>query len=151
MKSGAAFQAGGARPRENREPPVAARGRKVAGRRENAMSDKSLVPGSRESYRGMVPAKQPNKSETSLAEAVEGRLRTKDNTRETDPCRAPSRESRSGGPPSRLGRGCAALCHAGTFLVEARQSSVADCVVPGGSGANGERDWPGQAIGSEQR
>lgn len=57
------------------------------------MSDKSLVHGSGESYSGIVPAKQPNKSERSPAEAVEGRPLTKENTQEPNPCRTPSRES----------------------------------------------------------
>src|SRR5713226_10764550 len=82
-----------------REPgdPVAARGRKVAGRRENAMSDKSLAHGSGESYSGVVPAKQPNKSEPSPAEVVEGRPLTKENTPESNPRRTPSRGSGTSG------------------------------------------------------
>ena len=57
------------------------------------MSDKSLVYDRRESYGGIVPAKQPNKSEQSLAEAVEGRLPAKENTPRPNPYRTPSRES----------------------------------------------------------
>ena len=61
------------------------------------MSGKSLMPGDGESYRGIVPAKQPNKSEPSPAEAVEGRPLTKENTPPPNPCRTPRRESgRSG-------------------------------------------------------
>ena len=78
--------------RENREtslPPVC----KTAGRRENAMSGKSLVNGGEESYRGVVPAKQPNKGEMSPAEVVEERPRTEENTQEPDLCRTPGRES----------------------------------------------------------
>jgi len=43
-----------------REPgdPAAARSRKAAGRRENAMSDKSLMHGGGESYSGIVCAEQ---------------------------------------------------------------------------------------------
>ena len=37
------------------------------------MSDKSFMHGSGESYSGVVPAKQPNQSERSPAEAAEGR------------------------------------------------------------------------------
>ncbi|MGH9446862.1 MAG: hypothetical protein ACRD3O_14185, partial [Terriglobia bacterium] len=46
-----------------REPggPVAARRAATAGRRENAMSGKSLMHGPGESYRSIVPTKQPNK------------------------------------------------------------------------------------------
>src|SRR5947209_12148844 len=57
------------------------------------MSHKSLVNEGGESYRGVVPAKQPNKSERSPAEVVEGRPLTKENTQEPNPCRTPSRES----------------------------------------------------------
>ena len=57
------------------------------------MSDKSLVHGSGESYSGVVPAKQPNKSGRPPAEAVEGRPLTKENTQQPNPYRTPSRES----------------------------------------------------------
>src|SRR6266702_8386476 len=81
-----------------REPgdPVAAR-RKCAGREERAMSHKSSMHGGGESYSGIVPAKQPNKSGQPPAEAVEGRPLTKENTPEPNSYRTPSRESgRSG-------------------------------------------------------
>ena len=57
-----------------REPgdPVVAR-EQSAGRRENAMSDKSFMHGGGESYSGIVPAKQPNKSEPSPAEVCGGK------------------------------------------------------------------------------
>jgi hypothetical protein len=76
-----------------REPggPVAAC-RKWAGRRENAMSGKSLMHGDGESYCGIVPAKQPNKSEETPAEVVEGRPQAKENTRQSNPGRTQSRE-----------------------------------------------------------
>ena len=57
------------------------------------MSGKSLVNGGEESYSGVVPVKQPNKSEQSPAEVVEGRPLTKENTQEPDLCRTPSREN----------------------------------------------------------
>jgi RNA-directed DNA polymerase len=78
-----------------REPgdPVAARERYGAGRGENAMSDKSPMHGSGESYSGVVLAKQPNKSGQPPAEVVEGRPLTKENTPEPNPHRTPSRES----------------------------------------------------------
>ena len=57
------------------------------------MSDKSFMHGSGESYSGVVPAKQPNQSERSPAEAVEGRPLAKENTQEPNPCRTPSRKS----------------------------------------------------------
>ena len=57
------------------------------------MSGKSLMHGGGESYSGIVPTKQPNKSESSPAEAVEGRPLTKENTQQPNPCRTPSRES----------------------------------------------------------
>ena len=56
------------------------------------MSDKSLMHDSGESYRGIVPTKQPNKGGEPSAEAVEGRPLTKENTREPNPYRTPSRE-----------------------------------------------------------
>ena len=61
--------------RENPSPPV-----QSAGRRENAMSGKSFTNGGGESYSGVVPTKQPNKSETSPAEAAEERPLAKENT-----------------------------------------------------------------------
>ena len=42
------------------------------------MSYKSHMHGGRESYSGVVPAKQPNKSGRPPAEAVEGRPLTKE-------------------------------------------------------------------------
>ena len=57
------------------------------------MSHKSLMHGGGESYCGAVPAKQPNKSEGSPAEVVEGRPQTKENTQEPNPHRTPSRAS----------------------------------------------------------
>ena len=57
------------------------------------MSDKSLMNGNGESYCGIVPTKQPNKSEKSPAEVVEGRPQTKENTPESNPNRTPRRES----------------------------------------------------------
>lgn len=57
------------------------------------MSGESHTHGGEESYCGVVPAKQPNKSEKSPAEVAEGRTQTKENTQESNPCRTPSRES----------------------------------------------------------
>lgn len=57
------------------------------------MSEKSLMHGSGESYSGIVPTKQPNKSGQPPAEAVEGRPLTKENTQQPNSCRTPSRES----------------------------------------------------------
>jgi hypothetical protein len=57
------------------------------------MSGKSFMNGGGESYCGVVPTKQPNKSETSPAEDAEGRLQAKENTQEPNSCRTPSRES----------------------------------------------------------
>ena len=57
------------------------------------MSDESLAYGRGESYSGIVPAKQPNKSGPPRAEVVEGRPLTKENTQEPNPCRTPSRGS----------------------------------------------------------
>ena len=57
------------------------------------MSGKSLMDGSGESYSGVVPTKQPNKSEPTLAEVVEERPLTKENTPEPNPYRTQNRES----------------------------------------------------------
>ena len=61
------------------------------------MSGNSLVNAGGESYCGIVPTKQPNKSDESPAEAVEGRPQTKENTRQPNLGRTPSRESRPTG------------------------------------------------------
>ena len=61
------------------------------------MSGKSLMNGDGESYCGIVPMKQPNKSAKSPAEVVEGRPQTKENTREPNLGRTPSRETRPSG------------------------------------------------------
>src|SRR6266568_2645590 len=62
-----------------REPgdPVAARGRKAAGRVEKAMSHKSTVHGGGESSDRIVPAKSANKGRGLSAEQVEGRRSAK--------------------------------------------------------------------------
>ena len=57
------------------------------------MSDKSHAHGGGESYSGVVPVKQPNKSEPSPAEVAEGRPLTKENMQQPNPYRTPSRES----------------------------------------------------------
>ena len=61
------------------------------------MSDKTHMHGGGESYSGVVPTKQPNKSEPSPAEdpegTPEGKLLTKENTRQPNPHRTPSWES----------------------------------------------------------
>jgi hypothetical protein len=81
--------------------PVAAR-RQLAGRGEKAMSHKSLMHGGGESYSGVVPTKEPNKSGRPPAEdpegAPEGRPLTKENTLESNPSRTPSRVSGTAGP-----------------------------------------------------
>jgi RNA-directed DNA polymerase len=57
------------------------------------MSGKSLMHGGEESYCGVVPTKQPNKSERSPAEVAEGRQQTKENTQQPNSHRTRSRES----------------------------------------------------------
>src|ERR1700676_2573396 len=57
------------------------------------MSHKTSMHGSGESYSGIVPTKQPNKSGQPPAEAVEGRPLTKENTPEPNSHRTPCRES----------------------------------------------------------
>ena len=49
--------------------------------------------GSGESYRGVVPAKRSNEGLGGPQEIVEGRLLTKENARQGNPLRTPSRES----------------------------------------------------------
>ena len=49
------------------------------------MSDKTHMHGDGESYSGIVPAKQPNKSGEPPAEAVEGRPLTKENMDQAQP------------------------------------------------------------------
>ena len=61
------------------------------------MSGKSFTNGSGESYCDVVPTKQPNKSDSSPAEVVEGRSQTKENTQQPNLGRTPSRESRPSG------------------------------------------------------
>jgi group II intron reverse transcriptase/maturase len=63
------------------------------GRRENAMSGKSLVYGGGESNSGIVLRKQPNGSERSPEEVAEGRPLTEENARQPNLCRTRSRES----------------------------------------------------------
>jgi len=57
------------------------------------MSDESHMHGGGESYSGVIPTKQPNKSGKPPAEVAEGRPLTKENTPEPNPYRTPSRES----------------------------------------------------------
>jgi RNA-directed DNA polymerase len=56
------------------------------------MSHKSSAHDGGESYSGIVLTKQPNQSEESPAEVVEGRPLTKENTLQPNPYRTPSRE-----------------------------------------------------------
>ena len=58
--------------------PVTVRGRKAADRWEKAMSYKAHMYGGGESYSGVIPAKQPNKSGRPPAEVVEGRPLTEE-------------------------------------------------------------------------
>jgi len=57
------------------------------------MSSKSHMHGSGESYSGVGLTKHPNKSGRPLAEGVEGRPLTKENTGQPNSCRTQSRES----------------------------------------------------------
>src|SRR5215510_1000553 len=61
------------------------------------MSHKAHMYGGGESYSGVLPAKQPNKSGRPPAEAVEERPLTKENTDQPNPGRTQSRESGSNG------------------------------------------------------
>ena len=57
------------------------------------MSDKTTMHGGEESYSGVVPANQPNKSGKPQAEVVEERPLAKENTEQSNQCRTQSRES----------------------------------------------------------
>lgn len=61
------------------------------------MSSESHMHGSGESNSGVVLTKHPNKSGRPLAEGVEGRPLTKENTDQPNSCRTQSRESGSSG------------------------------------------------------
>ena len=61
------------------------------------MSDKTTMHGGGESYSGVVPAKQPNKSGKPLAEGVEERPLAKENTEQSNPGRTQSRGSGTSG------------------------------------------------------
>jgi hypothetical protein len=61
------------------------------------MSGKPLMHGGGESYCGILPMKQPNKSDQTPAEAVEERPKTKENTQQPNLGRTPSRENRQSG------------------------------------------------------
>ena len=63
---------------QGRQQRVARQRECGAGRRENAMSDKTLTHGGGESYGGIVPTKQPNKSGRPPAEVAEGRRSAKE-------------------------------------------------------------------------
>jgi hypothetical protein len=82
-----------------REPrdPVAIRSREAADRRGKAMSDKTHMHGSGESYSAIVPAKRPNEGRGGPQEVVEGRALTEENTEQSNPNRTPSRGNGSSG------------------------------------------------------
>ena len=72
-----------------REPrgPVVIRGQEGADRWEKAMSYKTHMYGSGESYNGIVPAKRSNEGRGGPKEIVEGRLLTKENMDVPNPYR----------------------------------------------------------------
>ena len=102
---------------------MAARREDAAGRRENAMSGKSLMHGPGESYHGIVPTKHPNKGGEPPAEGAEGRPWTKENTPQSNPLRTPSRES---GPS-----GLECVRQAGAKWVTAVPTATASLPTPG--------------------
>ena len=57
------------------------------------MSSNTSMHDSRESYSGVVPAKQPNNTSSLVAEDVEGRPLTKENAEQSNPRRAQDRKS----------------------------------------------------------
>ncbi len=78
---------------ENRETPLPSAARKVADRREKAMSHKSHKHGSGESYSGILPVKRSNEGQGGPKEIVEERPLAKENMEEHNPYRTQSRES----------------------------------------------------------
>jgi hypothetical protein len=82
-----------------REPgeSVAAWCGEAAGRWVNAMSDKTYMHDSGESYDGVRPAKRPNKSGRPPAEAVEERPPTRENAGQPNPYWTPSQEAGQAG------------------------------------------------------
>jgi len=106
------------------------------------MSGKSFTNGGGESYSGVVPAKQPNKSELTLAEAVEGRPLAKENTQEPNSCRTPGRESeptglervREAAKKEKKQRFTALLHHVNTDLLRDSYRSLKKQAAPGADG-----------------
>jgi len=80
-----------------REPrgPMVARTPTGEGRQEKAMNDNPYVHGHGESDRSIVPSKSRNKGGRPLADGVEGRERTKENTVESNPHRTQRRANGS--------------------------------------------------------
>jgi hypothetical protein len=76
------------------------RSRGAADRWEKAMSHKTHMNGDGESYNSVIPTKQPNEGRGGPKEVVEGRLLTRENADQLNPCRTQSRES----GPNGLGR-----------------------------------------------
>ena len=86
----------GARPRENREAPLAS-GSSTPDRLEKATSYTTSMHASGESDERVVPAKRSNNGEQSPAEGVEGSRSSKGNAEETHTRRTPGRERVSQG------------------------------------------------------
>jgi len=94
--------------RENRETPSPPASSVAWAGGRTRWSDKALMHGGGESYSGVVPTKQPNKSGRPPAEVAEGRAADQGETRQPKPYRTPSRES----GPKRAGA-CARSSEAG--------------------------------------
>jgi hypothetical protein len=74
------------------------------------MSHKTHMNGDGESYNSVIPTKQPNEGQGGPKEVVEGRLLTRENADQLNPCRTQSRES----GPNGLGRVREAAMNAST-------------------------------------
>lgn len=119
------------------------------------MSDKSLMHEGGESYRGIVPTKQPNKSEPSPAEVAEGRPRTEENTSEPNSRRTPCRESglsglervREAARKDRKQKFTALLHHVSIDLLRESYYSLKKKAAPGVDGMT----WPKYEEGLEER
>jgi RNA-directed DNA polymerase len=110
------------------------------------MSRKSSMHDGGESYSGVLPVKQPNKSGQPPAEVAEGRPLTKENTRESNPYRTPSRESgpsglarvREGAKKDKELRFTALLHHVSIDLLRESYNSLKRKAAPGVDGMT----WP---------
>jgi hypothetical protein len=127
----------------------------MAGRWEKAMSDKTHMHGGGESYSGVLPAKQPNKSGRPPAEVVEERPLTKENAEQSNPCWTPSQTSgpigldrvRKAAKKDGKLQFTALLHHVNIDLLRDSYYSLKKQAAPGVDGVKWEEDFPGFSYG----